>query len=60
MLLLIRLMTVLRKPLVMNRDTEELRAIMLEMEADMKAIEGHQCVSHRPLLKDYVPRVVAQ
>ena len=33
------------KVLVMNRDTEELRAIMLEMEADTKSIEGHQCVS---------------
>lgn len=39
------------KCLVMNRDTEELHAIMLEIEADMKAIEGHQCVSHHPFLK---------
>ena len=30
------------KVLVMNWDTEELRAIMLEMEADTKAIEGHK------------------
>lgn len=37
-------MTCVEECIVMNRDTEELPAIMLEMEVDMKAIEGHQCV----------------
>jgi len=30
----------------MNRDTEELPAIMSEMERDMKAIEGFQYVCY--------------